>query len=67
MGCLSLSIVTGLPNFIQAEGVRLVTDDGRVYLDIASGFESAVAGAVQDALAEHLLFMRWPKSVSSAS
>jgi len=47
-----LSIVTGLPDFIQAEDARPATDDRRVCLDLASGFESAPAGAAHDAPAE---------------
>lgn len=43
-----------LPTFVAANGLRLTTEDGRIFLDFASGFESARVEAVQEAITEHL-------------
>lgn len=43
-----------LPVFIAADGIHLTTEDGRTFLDFASGFESADTGAVREAVTEHL-------------
>ena len=40
--------------FIAADGPRLTADDGRMFLDFASGFESASVEVVQEAVTKHL-------------
>ena len=42
------------PVFVSADGIRLTSQDGRTYIDFASGFEAADVGVVQGAVAEHL-------------
>lgn len=42
------------PVFVSAKGVRLTAEDGRTYLDLASGFTSANASIVQKAVSDHL-------------
>ena len=44
----------GYPVFVRADGIRLSAEDGRTYLDFASGFQSANVGIVQQAVTEHL-------------
>ena len=43
-----------LPVFVAADGIYLTTEDGRTFLDFASGFESADTSVVRDAVSESL-------------